>query len=60
MTLPLLILSIGSIFFGYIFKDPLIGIGSNYLGNSIFINPFNTFNINDQFIDAEFIHPLIK
>jgi NADH-ubiquinone oxidoreductase chain 5 len=57
MTLPLFILSIGSITFGYLFKDAIIGVGSNFLGNSIFISPFNN---NDQFIDAEFIDTLHK
>lgn len=58
MTLPLLILSIGSIFFGYIFKDAIIGIGSPFLGSSVFVSPLN--NGADQFIDAEFINSLTK
>jgi NADH-ubiquinone oxidoreductase chain 5 len=55
MTLPLFILSIGSIFIGYIFKDMMIGAGTRYYGNSIFVLPGN-----ESIIEAEFLSPLIK
>jgi hypothetical protein len=58
MTIPLLILSIGSIFFGYLFKEAIIGIGSPFLGASIFISPFQ--NGGDQFINGEFIDSTVK
>jgi len=75
MTLPLFLLSIGSIFFGYIFKDAFIGMGSSFLDSSIFILPsysptFNSLSSTDsisslirggdQFIDSEFIDTSIK
>jgi NADH-ubiquinone oxidoreductase chain 5 len=55
ILLPLFILSIMSIFTGYLFSDLFIGIGNNYLISSIYIK-FNHFN----YIDIEFLNPLIK
>ena len=41
MSLPLIILAIFSIFFGYITKDIFIGLGSDFFSdNSIFIHPY--------------------
>lgn len=37
ILLPLIILTFLSIFFGFLFKDLLIGIGTNYWQNSIFL-----------------------
>jgi NADH-ubiquinone oxidoreductase chain 5 len=54
MTLPLFILSIGSIFFGYLFKDAIIGVGSTFLGNAVFIKG------GDVFIDGEFMDTTMK
>lgn len=54
--MPLLILGLGSIFFGYITRDMVIGLGSSFFGNSIFILPKNT----GFAIDAEFISTFIK
>nr|YP_010241706.1 NADH dehydrogenase subunit 5 [Rhizosolenia setigera]QTI82394.1 NADH dehydrogenase subunit 5 [Rhizosolenia setigera]WAQ69957.1 NADH dehydrogenase subunit 5 [Rhizosolenia setigera]WAQ69993.1 NADH dehydrogenase subunit 5 [Rhizosolenia setigera]WAQ70029.1 NADH dehydrogenase subunit 5 [Rhizosolenia setigera]WAQ70065.1 NADH dehydrogenase subunit 5 [Rhizosolenia setigera] len=48
-------LSIPSIFAGYFTKDMIIGLGSDYWGNSIFILPENM-----NLIDAEFIDYLYK
>lgn len=56
MSFPLFLLSIASIFVGYLFKDAFIGLGSSFFGSSIFIYPLN----NDTFIDAEFIPTVIK
>lgn len=39
MTLPLILLALGSIFFGYFTKDFFIGIGTNFWKNSIFVLP---------------------
>jgi NADH-ubiquinone oxidoreductase chain 5 len=36
MAVPLFILSLGSIFSGYILKDMFIGVGSTFFGTSIF------------------------
>lgn len=55
MSLPLFILSIGSIFVGYIFKDMFIGMGTSFFGNSIFVLAPNV-----NLIEAEFLDPIIK
>jgi NADH-ubiquinone oxidoreductase chain 5 len=49
------LLAIPSIFFGYFFKDMMIGLGTDFWGNSIFVLPENMNNI-----DAEFIPQYIK
>jgi NADH-ubiquinone oxidoreductase chain 5 len=55
MSLPLIILAIFSIFFGYISKDVFIGIGTDlFLDNSIFIHP-----IHEIVIETEFATPTI-
>jgi NADH-quinone oxidoreductase subunit L len=55
MLIPLLILSILSIFIGYLFSEIFVGLGNNYINNSIFIS-FEHYNN----IEIEFISPLIK
>jgi NADH-ubiquinone oxidoreductase chain 5 len=57
ISLPLIILAIFSIFFGFITKDIFIGLGSNFfINNSIFIHP-----IHEIMIDTEFsLSPFIK
>jgi len=54
--MPLLILGLGSIFFGYITRDMIIGLGTSFFGNSIFVLPKNA----GTAIDAEFISTFIK
>jgi NADH-ubiquinone oxidoreductase chain 5 len=50
MTLPLIILSIFSIFFGFITKDIFIGIGSYFfIDNSIFIHPVHEIVLTTEF-----------
>jgi NADH-ubiquinone oxidoreductase chain 5 len=50
MSLPLVILAVFSIFFGYITKDMFIGLGSDlFSDNSIFIHP-----IHEIMLDTEF------
>ena len=50
MSLPLIILAIFSIFFGYITKDVFIGIGSNFfIDNSVFIHPSHEIMLNTEF-----------
>jgi NADH-ubiquinone oxidoreductase chain 5 len=50
ITLPLIILAIFSIIFGYITKDIFIGLGTNFfIDNSIFIHPINEITINTEF-----------
>jgi len=57
ISLPLIILALFSIFFGFVTKDIFIGLGSNYfVDNSIFIHP-----IHEIMIDTEFgVLSLIK
>jgi NADH-ubiquinone oxidoreductase chain 5 len=53
LSLPLVILAIFSIFFGFIAKDIFIGLGSNFfIDNSLFIHP-----IHEIMIDTEFAVP---
>src|ERR1041384_6238651 len=55
LTLPLIILAIFSIFFGFITKDIFIGLGSNFFAdNSLFIHP-----IHEIMIDTEFAVPVL-
>jgi NADH-ubiquinone oxidoreductase chain 5 len=54
VIIPLFILALFSIFFGYIFSDLFVGVGSDFFGNSLFIHPNNI-----AMIEAEFSLPLI-
>jgi len=47
--IPLLILALFSIFFGYIFSDLFVGMGSDFFKNAIFIHPNNI-----SIVEAEF------
>nr|YP_010259472.1 NADH dehydrogenase subunit 5 [Stachybotrys echinatus]UIX25768.1 NADH dehydrogenase subunit 5 [Stachybotrys echinatus] len=50
MSLPLVILAIFSVYFGFITKDIFIGIGSGFFAdNSIFIHPIHEILINTEF-----------
>jgi len=49
VIIPLLILALFSIFFGYIFSDLFVGVGSDFFANSLFIHPNNI-----SIIEAEF------
>ena len=56
VILALFVLSIFSIFIGYLASDLFTGIGSDFFGNSLFILPNNI-----SLIDTEFsINPIIK
>ena len=50
MAIPLVILAFGSIFVGYITKDMLIGLGTNFWGNSLFTLPNNVSLVESEFI----------
>jgi NADH:ubiquinone oxidoreductase subunit 5 (subunit L)/multisubunit Na+/H+ antiporter MnhA subunit len=55
LSLPLVILAIFSIFFGYLTKDIFIGLGSGFfIDNSIFIHP-----VHEIMIDTEFAVPVL-
>lgn len=55
MAIPLMLLAVGSIFVGYLFKDMIIGIGTSFWGNAIYLQPTNNIAI-----DAEFIPIYVK
>nr|YP_009502237.1 NADH dehydrogenase subunit 5 [Porolithon onkodes]ASB29839.1 NADH dehydrogenase subunit 5 [Porolithon onkodes] len=55
MILPLVLLTIGSIFIGYLTKDFFVGIGSDFWNTSIFI-----LSNHLVFIEAEFLPTKIK
>lgn len=54
VVIPLFLLALFSIFFGFVFSDLFVGVGSDFFANSIFINPNNI-----SIIEAEFSLPLI-
>src|SRR6201747_294690 len=55
MTIPLIILAVFSIFFGYITKDIFLGLGSGFFSdNSIFVHP-----LHEIMLDTEFAVPTI-
>jgi NADH-ubiquinone oxidoreductase chain 5 len=55
MSIPLILLAVFSIFFGYITKDIFIGIGSNFFSdNSLFFHPKH-----EIMLDTEFAVPSI-
>ena len=50
MSLPLIILALFSIFFGYITKDIFIGLGSGFFSdNSLYIHPAHEIMLNTEF-----------
>jgi NADH-ubiquinone oxidoreductase chain 5 len=56
VIIPLLILALFSIFFGFVASDLFVGVGSDFFGNSLFIRPNN-----NPLIEAEFsLSPIIK
>jgi NADH-ubiquinone oxidoreductase chain 5 len=54
MVIPLFVLGLGAIFYGFLTRDLVIGLGSLYF-NSVSINFFN-FNL----IDSEFLNAVVK
>jgi len=62
MSIPLIILAIFSIFFGYMTKDIFIGLGSGFfVDNSLFIHPSHEIMLNTEFAVPTFFKllPLI-
>jgi len=53
--LPLALLVFPSIFIGYILKDMIIGFGTDFWGNALFVHPKNM-----SLVDSEFISIYIK
>jgi len=55
ITIPLIILALFSIIFGYVFKDMFIGLGSDlFIDNSLFIHP-----THEIMLDTEFAVPTL-
>lgn len=54
VIIPLVFLSLFSIFFGYFFNDLYIGLGSDLMGASLFQHPNNT-----TLVEAEFSLPIL-
>jgi len=55
MSLPLLILAFGAIFVGYLGRDAIIGVGSEFFKHAIYVSPHHL-----NVLDAEFIPVLTK
>lgn len=55
ISIPLILLAIGSLFIGYLTKDMIIGLGSSFWGNSIFI-----LSDNLSYLEAEYLPYHIK
>nr|YP_008816072.1 NADH dehydrogenase subunit 5 [Entransia fimbriata]AGZ90295.1 NADH dehydrogenase subunit 5 [Entransia fimbriata] len=49
MAIPLILLAMGSLFMGFLTKDMMIGLGTDFWGNSIYQAPHN-----EVFIESEF------
>jgi NADH-ubiquinone oxidoreductase chain 5 len=50
MSMPLIILALFSIFFGYITKDMFVGLGSSFFSdNGLFIHPLHEITLNTEF-----------
>nr|YP_209597.1 NADH dehydrogenase subunit 5 [Heterostelium pallidum]AAU00612.1 NADH dehydrogenase subunit 5 [Heterostelium pallidum] len=53
MLIPLVILSVCSIFIGYICKDLFVGLGTNVWNNSFFFYPFNNLILESEVLQRE-------
>jgi NADH-ubiquinone oxidoreductase chain 5 len=50
MSLPLIILAVFSVFFGFLTKDIFIGLGTGFfIDNSLYINPYHEITIETEF-----------
>nr|YP_006073020.1 NADH dehydrogenase subunit 5 [Nitella hyalina]AEH42835.1 NADH dehydrogenase subunit 5 [Nitella hyalina] len=49
MAIPLILLAFGSLFVGYLAKDMMIGLGTHFWANSIFILPKNEIMFSSEF-----------
>ena len=50
MGLPLILLAFGSIFVGYLGKDMMIGLGTNFWGNALYTLPQNSILLESEYI----------
>jgi NADH-ubiquinone oxidoreductase chain 5 len=54
LVIPFIILALFSIFFGFIFSDLFVGMGTDFFGNSLYLYPNNI-----SLVEAEFSLPLL-
>jgi NADH-ubiquinone oxidoreductase chain 5 len=54
VIVPLFVLALFSIFFGFVFSDLFVGVGSDFFANSLFIHPNNI-----SIIESEFSLPIL-
>ena len=54
MCIPLIILSFGSIFWGYLSRDMIIGLGTPLFFNNLYFSPFSLTIVDSEFISAFF------
>lgn len=54
LLMPLVPLFIGTLSFGYLFKDLFIGLGSSFLENSIFVHPHNSLLKDFEFMPFQY------
>jgi NADH-ubiquinone oxidoreductase chain 5 len=52
MAIPFVLLGLGSIFIGYLTKDMLIGAGTNFWNNALFVSPQNMILFDSEFLPA--------
>ena len=52
MSFPLFILSIASLFIGYLTRDMMIGMGSDFWGNSLFTLPTRQYMLESEWLNA--------
>nr|QGN73908.1 NADH dehydrogenase subunit 5 [prasinophyte sp. MBIC10622] len=50
LAFPLMVLAFGSIFVGYMGRDMLIGLGTDFWGNALFTLPQNSLMLESEFI----------
>lgn len=50
MALPLILLAFGSVFVGYLGKDMMIGLGTDFWGNALFVLPKNINRLESEYI----------
>ena len=60
ICIPLFILSLCSIFVGFLTKDLFIGFGTNFWNNAIFVRPDNYFLLDIEFISFFIMFSLFK
>ena len=49
MAIPLVILAVFSIFFGYVTKDLFVGMGTDFYNNALFIHPNHSILVDTEF-----------